>query len=103
MENKFCNKKVLLRECKRHTAYSVASACSAVLSWGRGVPLSKPGGTPVPAGEVPQSQRVQARTGVPLPARTGAPLLGTGVPLSWEWDTPLGKDLGPETWERTWN
>ena len=50
------NKKVLLRERKRHTAYHVASVCSAVLSWSGRVPhpdltggMSHPdlsGGTP---------------------------------------------------------
>ena len=41
------NKKVLLRDRKRHTARHVASTRSAVLSLGRG------GGTPVPAGVAP--------------------------------------------------
>ena len=34
-------KKVLLHECKRHSARRVTIACSAVLSWGRGIPQSQ--------------------------------------------------------------
>ena len=65
-------KKVLLHERKRHTTCHVASTRSTVLSW-RG------GGTPVPAGGVPQSWE-----------------------RTWDWGTPgkgpgirdLGKNLG---------
>ena len=40
-------KKVLLRERKRHTARRVASARYAALSRGGGVPYPRVGGTPV--------------------------------------------------------
>ena len=78
-------------------------------SWG-GTPLSAEGGTPVPA------------RGTPVPAER-VPLSSLGYPCSWEWGTPVPmertwnqtpgkepgtgvpprKDLGPETWERTFD
>ena len=103
----YLNKKVLLRDRKRHTARRVESTDSAVLSrvGGGG------GGLPSP---------VLARR---VPLSWGTPQLGLGYhPLGQEWGTPwgqasdtpqLGQDLGtpqkgPQTWgwsipaERTW-
>ena len=51
------NRKVLLRDRKRHTAHRVGSVCSAVLSWGD---------TPVPARGYPR------------------PVLVRGVPQFWQ-------------------
>ena len=44
------NKKVLLREHKRHTDHSVSSTTSVVLYWGGGYPIPPPArwGTPPP-------------------------------------------------------
>ena len=127
------NKKVLLRDRKRHTARRVAGARSAFLSWGGGTPVQAVG----PGGGVVQSQL----GGFPVlswpegsswqaypPAGTGvSPSAGTGVHpqkgpgtrnlvknpgLEYPWKgpgkepetrVPPGKDLEPETWERTWN
>ena len=78
------NKKVLLRERKRHTARRIISARSAVTG---GIPQSCPGGTPV------------------LSWPGGTPFIsGLGVPYSQlgDWGTSK-KDLGPETWERTYD
>ena len=43
--NPFQNKKVLLHECKRHTAHCVASTCYAVLVGGGGGTYPRQGGT----------------------------------------------------------
>ena len=65
-KNNTCNKKVLLRERKRHTARRAASACYAALS--RGVPHPRVGGVP------------QARSwwGYPIPGQGGTPSQGGG-------------------------
>ena len=47
--NMYLNKKVLLRERKRHTAHCIASACYAVPVWGRGGTYSG-GGVPTLVG-----------------------------------------------------
>ena len=107
--NASTDNKKLLHDRKRHTARCVASTRSAVLSRGGGGVVSQScpgrggGGYPCPA--VPPSQP------------------GLGYPSSWDWSTPPppvgtgyppqagngvaslppGKDLGPETRERTWD
>ena len=96
-----------------HTACRVKSTCSAVLCRGRGegVPQScfGQGGTPVLSWlgrGVPQSCLDQGYLspvlagGYPSPVLEGIPVLG--YPLARTGALP-GKDLGPETWERTWN
>ena len=80
------NKKVLLRERKRHNARRVTSIPFAVLS-GRGVPQSCPGDT-------------HHWLGYPRMGVGGTPSLTVRYPILVH---PLGKDLGPETWERTWD
>ena len=111
----YINKKVLLRERKRHTARCVASACYAALSpdvgW-RGYPIqSWMGGTPYHEGWGPPS----AGWGTPcLDLGRGYPHLdlGRGYPLcTWDgvppcqegWDTPQstpGMGVPPPIW--TW-
>ena len=104
--NRSENKKVLLRERKRHTARHVSSAPSVVLSQGGGYLI--PGqGLPIPG------------QGIHHPWTGGTPSLA-GVPSCWPvlgypwggtWDQslgyPLGRDLGPVTGvtppERTWD
>ena len=123
-------KKVLLRNRKKHTARCVASTRSAVLPWGgRSTPVLSGGGgvphSPILAGGYPSPVLCVGWGGVPqsYPGWETCP----GVPPSWEWvppwpglgyppppsqncgtpgqdwGNPPGKDLGPETWERTWN
>ena len=112
----FKNKKVLLRECNRHTAYHAESTCSAVLSRGRGSS---------PVMSCPESTSVLTVGGLlqPCPGQWGTPVLSwpggtqdwdtrppgtgvlppkTGIPPPETWITPpphleLGKDLGPVT------
>ena len=114
--SKKISKTVLLYECKRHTAHCIASACSAVLSWGYpiltwqgstqswlGVPHLCPGqGVPHPdlAGGTPSwaSQRVHhlvLARGVPQFWLGGTPSWpGQGYPiLSW-----LGEVCAILTW-----
>ena len=93
------NKKVFLCERKRYSARRIASIASAVLS--QEVPILTWLGVPHPdLGGVPS-----ARTGLP-PARIGVPPRKNLGPVTWErtWDldTP-GKDLRQVTWERTWD
>ena len=109
------NKKILLRERKRHTARRVASACYADLL-GRGVPHLRSGGEPISGWGVPHP-RVG---GVPHPRVGGVPPRpGMGYPppptpdLGWAtpnpdmgwvtpppfrpgWDTPPPPHLRPE-------
>ena len=85
--SKYCttigNKKVLLRDRKRHTAYRVASTRSASLARG-GTPSSWPG--------VPQSYPGYTWLGLGcLPARTGAP---PGQDWGTPWKGPGTRDLG---------
>ena len=97
------NKKVLLRERKRHTAHRVASARYADLSWGGvprlrsgggGVPIPCPGGYPVPCprGVTPsQVQRVPnpMSGGLPHPRSRGYPIPGPGgYPIPGPGGTP---------------
>ena len=97
---KFHEKKVLLRERKRHTTRRVASARYATLSpdMGRGGTPFNPGGggggTPSsPGGEYPIC--LDLGWGTPSSAGWGTPLdLGWGTPPSAEWHTPLPS--GPE-------
>ena len=107
------NKKVLLRERKRHTARCVASARYAALSNGEGVtPASYGGGgTPTSHGGVSHSVIVVGR-GYPIPSWWGEPhqVMG-GIPSSHgcggTWDgVPLHPDLWwgtplPQTWNRS--
>ena len=104
-----CNKKVLLRERKRHTARRVASTWYAALV---GVP---------PAGGYPARGELHARgypfpggvppcmgRGTPCLGRGGTPLphLGMGYPPSAGWGTPPCPDLGreylPPKWWTKW-
>ena len=95
---KFENKKVLLRECKRHTARWVASTPSAVLSWEEGYPCSGMGwGCPLSWGTPPPD----LDKGVSKSCSGGTASLAGRVPHPGIF--PLGKGLGPETWERTWD
>ena len=94
------NKKVLLRECKRHTACHVASACYAALSNGWGGTPSSPGGgggtlgTPTPSrpGGYPRCipNNPDLVRGYPPPSRPG---MGYPHP-DLRWGTPT------HTWER---
>ena len=111
MQRHVCYKKVLLRDRKRHTAHCIASTHSAVLSlWGEGVPLSWTGGMPVLPGGTPVLMGVPKswlRGTTVLPGRDTPvlryPQSGWGTPHQVvELGYPPGKDLGPETWERTW-
>ena len=74
-------KTVLLRDRKKRTTCRVASAHSS---------CSVSGGHPVPTGPTP----VPAVGGLPQSQPGGTHIL-SGV--------PPGKDLGPGTWERTWD
>ena len=88
------NKKVLLRELKRHTARRIVSARYAggggTLSPGRGYPISGLGGTP---------SQVQ---GVPHPRSGGYPVPGWGGPCARSRGYPsrpgMGYPLG-QTWD----
>ena len=97
------NKKVLLREHKRHTTHHIASARYAALSNGWGDTPSSPGGVGYP-GYPPPSRPGQ---GVPLPHLTiqtwsgwgtlGTPTIQTwdGYPPTQTWDgVPSHLDLG---------
>ena len=81
------NKKVLLRERKRHTARRVASTPSAV--------LSREGGTPSLAGEYPI---LGSGWGYPMPSQ-GVP--HPWVPPVWDWGTPW-KEPGTSHWGPPW-
>ena len=93
------NKKVLLRECKRHTAHRIASARYATLSngWG-GYPIQSwwwgvPGVPPSPS-----------RPGWGYPGYPHHPDLGWGTPTqTWEGvpPPPLRPGMGypPQTWD----
>ena len=104
------NKKVLLRERKRHTARCVASTPSAVLSqgvgvshlwlggypilgWG-GVPHPWPAGTPGSGtilGYPPRKGPGTSHWGTPPPRKDMGP-----VEVLWDgYDVPPGKDMGP--------
>ena len=89
----WCYKKVLLRERKRHTAHWVVSAHSAVCLGEGGTSVPAEGVTPV----------LFWSGGIPVLGYPPPPV-GTGVhpPPGQDWGTPR-KDLGPETWERTWD
>ena len=112
----FSNKKVLLCDRKRHTTRCAVSTCSS-LSGERGTPSPSWGeGCSVPDGEVPQSQMGGGvlQLGYPSPRPGGYPVSARGTPVpgkdlgpetkerSWDWGTPR-KDLGIETRERTWD
>ena len=95
------NKKVLLRDCKKHTTCQVANTRSAVLSW-------EAGGYTSPSWGVLQScpgWGVHLTWGIPPKLGLGYPLARTGAPPpppSQDWGTsPAGKGLGPETCEWT--
>ena len=68
-DNKMINKKVLLRERKRHTARRVASDCYAEPSGG-GYPISGLGGYPIPG---PGGTLSQVRGGYPISGLGGTP------------------------------
>ena len=110
MEIRCVNKKVLLREHKRHTSHRVASTPSAVLS--REVPHHWPG-VPPRCGQTDTHTHTPVRTvpspvlgyppvltwlgGTPSLAR-GYPILayppsGTGIPPGRTWDQSLGYPL----------
>ena len=113
MERKFlCNKKVLLRDRKRHTARHIASAHYSALSNGGGgypiqswwgTPSSYGGGYPIPGldrgypipgleGGFPSSPDKGVSQGTPIQTWVGVPPVHTwnGVPpcRPW-WGTPL--------------
>ena len=85
--------------CTRHTARSIT--CPE-------------GGTPVLAEEYPSpGWGIPQCWGYSSPVLYSSPVPGLGHPLgkelgpetwerTWDWGTP-GKDLEPETWERTWD
>ena len=97
-----CNKKVLLREPKRHTAHYIASTPSVVLSWEgvdhpqQGVPHPWPGGYTIPSQGVPHLCQGVPCTGVPLGKGPGTSQWGTpwkghgnsGSIMGWRWGTP---------------
>ena len=102
LKSHILNKKVLLRECKRHTAHRAASARSAALSpdgWGGGeLPPSSPDG-----GRVPHLV-LTGLTSPDLEWGTPHPDLGRGYPsiLTWKGGTPHWPDGGIPpvlTWE----
>ena len=108
---KWPNKKVLLRERKRHAARHVASARSAVLSWpGGGVPQSWTGGYPILTWRGVHHPDLAGR-GYPSPVMAVGGGGGTTV-LSWLWSGtpvltwpvgyPLPAGLGYPP-ERTWD
>ena len=95
----FDNKKVLLRERKRHTARHVASAHYADLSRGgtpsqiSGYPIPGPGGYPIPGlgrGTPSQVQGVPhpRSGGYPIPCLGGYPISGPGGTPSQVWGVP---------------
>ena len=111
----FCNKKVLLRERKRHTARRIASARYAALSgggdtpsqvWGGGVPrsgLDGGGGYPIPGlGGYPSQGRGRQYSpgfdggGHPIPGQ-GYPFPGRGYPSQVHWVLPGWGT--PQTWD----
>ena len=80
------NKKVLLRERKRHTAHHVASARYAALcNGGRGYPIS---GRGYPISGKGYPVQCLGRGGYPIPGVGGYPIsgLGRGVPQVQTWD-----------------
>ena len=101
------NKKVILRERKRHTARRVASARYADLSWG-GYPISGPGGYPIlcPVG-VPRSREVPhprsggvshpMSGGVPHPMSGGYPIPCPGGTPSQVWGVPHPMSRGTQS------
>ena len=75
------NKKVLLRERKRHTTCRAASVCCADLSWPEGY-LPWLGGTYPGRGDLPCLGGTYPGWGVPTLAR-GVPTLAGVPPLTW--------------------
>ena len=76
------NKKVLLRERKRHTARRVTSAryaalCNGGVPWVGGTP-SQVGGTPSQVGGYP----ISGPGGYPILGQGGYPISGRGYPIS---------------------
>ena len=81
------NKKVLLRERKRHTAHRIASAHYAALCNG-GTPSQVWGGTPSQVG------------GYPISGQGGYPISGRGVHPSQVWGVPRVPPPPPgQTWD----
>ena len=118
-ENLFMNRKVLLREHKRHTAHCVMGYPSPVLDQypisilaGGGVSQSCNGqrGTPVLLRGVPSPVLAAGLPQVLSPVLAGGtPVLGY-TPPSWDWNIPLARtgvppdqDWGTPCLERTWN
>ena len=94
------NKKVLLRERKRHTARRVPSACCAALSNGRG-PYPDMRGVPHPVmvGDTPSSHG----GGVPNPVMVeGYPSVPPSRSGVWYPSHPPrpGTEYPPQTWDR---
>ena len=85
------NKKVLLRDRKRHTTRRVASTRSAGLSPGEHTPVPTKGCTPVSAGE---GRRV------PLSSLQYPPGWDWGIPPGRTWDQRPGKEPGTEVLPR---
>ena len=91
------NKKVLLCECKRHTAHCIASTCCAALSnpdlvMG-GYPVPGPG-EPCPRSKGGTPSQVWGGTPSPPSSRPGQGGIH-GTPSTWTWDgVPPYLDLG---------
>ena len=91
-QKKVLNKKVLLRECKRHTARRVVSTHSVVLSW-----LTLPPGWPPQLTEPPT---LAGLTWPPSPAGLTHPPAWTDLtpPAGLTWPPPPGLTSSPPSW-----